>query len=151
VTWRWCFYINLPIGGAAMVAIFVFLHIGDQHDTGSKTVLQKVLSLDLLGTAMLVPSIVCLLLALQWGGTEHAWNSSVIIGLFVGFALMMIIFIVIQIWKGDKGTLPPRLFKNRDVVCAMLFAFFFGASFFPLVYYLCKWACGTRHTRKRIG
>ncbi|KAG7286180.1 hypothetical protein NEMBOFW57_008485 [Staphylotrichum longicolle] len=136
VTWRWCFYINLPIGGAAMVAIFVFLHIGDQRDNGGKTVLQRVLSLDLLGTAMLVPSIICLLLALQWGGTEHPWNSSVIIGLFVGFAAMMIIFIGIQIWKGDKGTLPPRLFKNRDVVCAMLFAFFFGAAFFPLVYYL---------------
>lgn len=140
VTWRWCFYINLPIGGAAMVAIFVFLHIGDQRDNSGKTVLQRVLSLDLLGTAMLVPSIICLLLALQWGGTEHPWNSSVIIGLFVGFAAMMIIFIGIQIWKGDKGTLPPRLFKNRDVVCAMLFAFFFGAAFFPLVYYLCKWA-----------
>lgn len=142
VTWRWCFYINLPIGGAAMLAIFLFLHIDRKHDNGGLTVVQRILSLDLLGTAMLVPAIVCLLLALQWGGTEHAWNSSVIIGLFVGFALMILIFIGIQIWKGDKGTLPPRLFKNRDVLCAMLFAFFFGAAFFPLVYYLCKlyWA-----------
>ncbi|KAK4149073.1 major facilitator superfamily domain-containing protein [Chaetomidium leptoderma] len=140
VTWRWCFYINLPIGGAAMLAIFLFLHIDDRKTKGGEgkgmTVVQRVLSLDLLGTAMLVPAVVCLLLALQWGGTEHAWNSSVIIGLFVGFALMMAVFVGIQIWKGDKGTLPPRLFKNRDVVCAMLFAFFFGAAFFPLVYYL---------------
>ncbi|KAL2132932.1 hypothetical protein VTI74DRAFT_3153 [Chaetomium olivicolor] len=136
VTWRWCFYINLPIGGAAMLAIFLFLHISQKHDNGGLTVVQRILSLDLPGTAMLVPSVVCLLLALQWGGTEHPWNSSVIIGLFVGFALMMGIFIGIQIWKGDKGTLPPRLFKNRDVVCAMMFAFFFGAAFFPLVYYL---------------
>ncbi|KAK4042392.1 major facilitator superfamily domain-containing protein [Parachaetomium inaequale] len=136
VTWRWCFYINLPIGGAAMLAIFLFLHIGQKRDDGGLTVVQRVLSLDLLGTAMLVPAIVCLLLALQWGGTEYAWNSSVIIGLFVGFAVMAIIFVGIQIWKGDKGTLPPRLFKSRDVVCAMLFAFFFGASFFPLIYYL---------------
>jgi MFS family permease len=139
VTWRWCFYINLPIGGAAMLAIFLFLHIGQERDDGGLTVVQRVLSLDLLGTAMLVPAIVCLLLALQWGGTEHAWNSSVIIGLFVGFAVMTIIFVGIQIWKGDKGTLPPRLFKSRDVVCAMLFAFFFGAAFFPLIYYLCKY------------
>ncbi|KAK4103222.1 hypothetical protein N658DRAFT_484819 [Parathielavia hyrcaniae] len=136
VTWRWCFYINLPIGGAAMFAIFLFLHIKTTGDKSGLTVVQRILSLDLLGTAMLVPSIVCLLLALQWGGTEYAWNSSVIIGLFVGFALMLIIFIGIQFWKGDKGTLPPRLFKDRDVVCAMLFAFFFGAAFFPLIYYL---------------
>ncbi|KAH6640590.1 major facilitator superfamily domain-containing protein [Chaetomium tenue] len=136
VTWRWCFYINLPIGGAAMLAIFLFLSIDQKRNEGGLTVVQRILSLDLLGTAMLVPSIVCLLLALQWGGTEYAWNSSVIIGLFVGFALMAIVFVGIQIWKGDKGTLPPRLFKSRDVVCAMLFAFFFGAAFFPLVYYL---------------
>ncbi|KAJ4293809.1 hypothetical protein N0V88_005320 [Collariella sp. IMI 366227] len=135
VTWRWCFYINLPIGGAAMLSIFLFLHVAQKKEEG-KTVVQRILSLDLLGTFFMVPSVVCLLLALQWGGTEHAWKSSVIIGLFVGFVLMMGIFIGIQIWKGDKGTLPPRLFKNRDVVCAMLFAFFFGASFFPLVYYL---------------
>ncbi len=138
VTWRWCFYINLPIGGAAMLAIFLFLHIKRTSDEDGRTVWQKVMSLDLLGASMLLPAIICLLLALQWGGTEHAWNSSVIIGLFVGFALMIIIFIGIQIWKGDQGTLPPRLFKSRDVVCAMLFAFFFGAAFFPLVYYLCK-------------
>jgi MFS family permease len=146
VTWRWCFYINLPIGGAAMVAIFFFLHINQKRDADRLSIVARILSLDLPGTAMIIPSIVCLLLALQWGGTEHAWNSSVIIGLFVGFAVMLIIFIGIQIWKGDKGTLPPRLFKNRDVVCAMLFAFFFGAAFFPLVYYLCKWSCVCNQT-----
>ena len=139
VSWRWCFYINLPVGGLAMVAIFFFLHIKAEREASDLSVVQRIMRLDLLGTSMMVPSIVCLLLALQWGGTKHAWNSSVIIGLFVGFALMMIIFIAIQIWKGDMGTLPPRLFKMRDVLCAMLFAFFFGASFFPLVYYLCKW------------
>ncbi|KAK3292697.1 major facilitator superfamily domain-containing protein [Chaetomium fimeti] len=136
LTWRWCFYINLPIGGAAMLAIFSFLHIEQKLNEEGLTVVQRILSLDLLGMSMLVPSIVCLLLALQWGGTEYAWNSSVIIGLFVGFAVMAIIFIGIQIWKGDKATLPPRLFKNRDVLCAMFFTFFFGAAFFPLVYYL---------------
>ncbi|KAL2266199.1 hypothetical protein VTJ83DRAFT_5551 [Remersonia thermophila] len=134
LTWRWCFYINLPIGGAAMVAIFLVLHIEQKRD--DLTVLQRVLRLDLPGTAMIIPAVVCLLLALQWGGTEHPWNSSVIIGLFVGFAIMLVVFVAIQIWKGDHGTLPPRLFKNRDVVCAMIFAFFFGAAFFPLVYYL---------------
>jgi hypothetical protein len=127
----------------------MFLHIqreGEGEGEGL-TVLQRVLSLDLLGTAVLVPAVVCLLLALQWGGTEHACNSSVVIGLFVGFAAMMGVFIGIQVWKGDKGTLPPRLFKNRDVLCAMLFAFFFGAAFFPLVYYLCKWFCITERER----
>lgn len=139
VTWRWCFYVNLPIGGAAMVAIFFFLHIDRVDNPDQETWYARVLKLDLLGTAMLIPAIICLLLALQWGGTEYAWNSSVVIGLFVGSVLMAAVFVGIQIWKGDKGTLPPRLFKSRDMLCAMLFALFFGASFFPLVYYLCEY------------
>ncbi|KAK0672086.1 major facilitator superfamily domain-containing protein [Cercophora samala] len=134
--WRWCFYINLPIGAFAMAAIWFFLRISRVDNPEGLTFLERILRLDLAGTAMLIPAIICLLLALQWGGTEYAWDSSVVIGLFVGFALMMGVFAGIQVWKGDGGTLPPRLFRNRDVVCAMLFAFFFGAGFFPLVYYL---------------
>ncbi|KAK3401612.1 major facilitator superfamily domain-containing protein [Sordaria brevicollis] len=136
VTWRWCFYVNLPIGGAAMVAIFFFLHIHREDNPEGLTVLQRVKKLDLVGTAVLIPAIIMLLLALQWGGAEYAWNNSRIIGLFVGAGVMGCMFVGIQKWKGDRGTIPPRLYKNRNVVCAMFFAFFFGAGFFSLVYYL---------------
>ncbi|KAH0433994.1 major facilitator superfamily transporter [Colletotrichum camelliae] len=135
-TWRWCFYINLPIGGIAMVFVFFLLHLSRKNNPEGKTLVQRLMQLDLIGTAIFIPAIVCLLLALQWGGAEYPWKSAKIIGLFVGFALMIIIFIGIQLWQGDKGTLPPYLFKNRNVVCAMLFACFFGAAFFPLIYYL---------------
>ncbi|EQB55479.1 major facilitator superfamily transporter [Colletotrichum gloeosporioides Cg-14] len=135
-TWRWCFYINLPIGGIAMVFVFFLLHLSRKNNPEGKTLVQRLMQLDLIGTAIFIPAIVCLLLALQWGGTEYPWESAKIIGLFVGFGLMIIIFIGIQLWQGDKGTLPPYLFKNRNVVCAMLFACFFGAAFFPLIYYL---------------
>ncbi|KAF9876215.1 major facilitator superfamily transporter [Colletotrichum karsti] len=135
-TWRWCFYINLPIGGIAMVFVFFLLHISRKNNPDGKTFVQRLMQLDIIGTAIFIPAIICLLLALQWGGAEYPWNSSKIIGLFVGFGLMIILFIGIQIWQGDKGTLPPYLFKNRNVVCAMLFACFFGAAFFPLIYYL---------------
>ncbi|KAK4232497.1 putative transporter [Podospora fimiseda] len=138
VTWRWCFYINLPIGGAAMVAVLFFLRIDKEkrREDEGLSVWQRVMKLDLLGTVFLVPAIVCLLLALQWGGTEYAWGDKTIIGLFVGFVVMSGIFAGIQVWKGDKGTLPPRLFKKKDIVCGLLFSFFFGAGFFPLVYYV---------------
>lgn len=118
-----------------MVAIFCLLHIKGQkkRDLGF---LDKMKQLDLLGTAILIPAVICLLLALQWGGTEYPWSNSRIIGLFVGFGAMILIFVGIQIWKGDEGTLPPRLFKNRNVLCAMLFSGFFGSAFFPLIYYL---------------
>ncbi|KAK1498575.1 major facilitator superfamily transporter [Colletotrichum tamarilloi] len=135
-TWRWCFYINLPIGGIAMAFIFFLLTISRKNNPSGESLMKRILQLDLIGTAIFLPAIVCLILALQWGGAEYPWNSSKIIGLFVGFALMIIVFIGIQLWQGDKGTLPPKLFKNRNVVCAMLFACFFGAAFFPLLYYL---------------
>ncbi|KAL7784968.1 major facilitator superfamily domain-containing protein [Trichoderma ceciliae] len=137
VSWRWCFYINLPIGGLAMLIVVLMLHVNrNSDDTLGMTVLERILEIDILGTAIFIPAIVCLLLALQWGGAEYAWRSSKIIGLFVGFGLMIALFIGIQFWKGDKGTLPPRMFKNRNVLFAMFFSLFFGAGFFPLVYYL---------------
>ncbi|KAL8418553.1 hypothetical protein RB594_001954 [Gaeumannomyces avenae] len=136
VTWRWCFWINLPIGGVAMVAIFLFLHINRVNNPDGLSLAQRLKGIDVVGLVMLVPAIVCFLLALQWGGSEFAWNSSQVIGLFVGAGAMALVFAGIQVWQGDNATLPPFLFKNRNVVMAMLFAFFFGAAFFPLIYYL---------------
>ncbi len=139
VTWRWCFYINLPIGGLAMLIVFFFVHVNrNTASSEGQTIKARIMQLDLSGTAIFIPAIICLLLALQWGGADYPWNSAKIIGLFVGFGLMIAIFIGIQFWQGDNGTLPPRLFKNRNVLFSMLFAFFFGAGFFPLIYYLCK-------------
>jgi hypothetical protein len=94
------------------------------------------MELDLIGASILVPAVVCLLLALQWGGTTYPWSNSRIIGLFVGFACLTTIFIYSQIRLGDKGTLPPRLFKNRNVSFALAFSCFFGSGFFTLIFYL---------------
>lgn len=139
VTWRWCFYINLPVGAVAMATIVLVLHLKAQDTPArARPFLSRVLELDLPGTAVFLPAIICLLLALQWGGTEYAWNSATVIGLFCGFAGLIAVFVGVQIWQGDNATLPPRFFKNRDLLLAMVFCFVFGAAFFPLVYYLCE-------------
>ncbi|KAG5983668.1 hypothetical protein E4U54_006217 [Claviceps lovelessii] len=72
VSWRWCFYINLPFGGVAIVAIFFFFKIPNRGPGAKLSLSQKILSLDIPGTLLLVPAIVCLLLALQWGGQLYA-------------------------------------------------------------------------------
>lgn len=121
-----------------MGLVALFLHVNrNSDDTLDLTFWQRIRSLDILGASMFIPGVICLLLALQWGGAEYTWSNSRIIGLFVGFGLLIIVFIGIQIWKGDKGTLPPFLFKNRNVFFAMMFSFAFGAGFFILIYYLC--------------
>jgi len=80
-------------------------------------------------------AVVCLTIALEWGGTQYAWKSSVIIGLFVGFGLMIIIFIGLQFYRGDKATLPPSILKQRSIASAALFMFLMGASMFVMIYY----------------
>ncbi|PMD22028.1 MFS toxin efflux pump [Hyaloscypha hepaticicola] len=136
ISWRWCFYINLPIGALSILVIVLFLHIQRENNPEGLTITQRILKLDLIGASILVPAVVCLLLALQWGGATYSWKSSKIIGLFVGFALLACIFIFSQLKLGDKGTLPPRLFRNRNVAFALAFAFVFGSGFFTLIFYL---------------
>jgi predicted MFS family arabinose efflux permease len=135
-TWRWCFYINLPVGAVALIVLQFSLRIKRDNNPERRTLVQRILQIDLIGAAILIPAIICLLLPLQWGGSTYPWKSGRIIGLFVGFAVLTIIFVLTQLKLGDKGTLPPRLFKDRNVVLAMAFAFFFGAGFFAIIYYL---------------
>jgi MFS family permease len=71
VTWRWCFWLNLPLGGVAMVLIFFLLQVPDRPGT-NKPLKQKLQQLNTLGLLALFPGIVCLCLALQWGGTTYA-------------------------------------------------------------------------------
>jgi MFS family permease len=70
VTWRWCFYINLPFGGVAMLIVLFFLKIPGR-DTANISTKAKLAQLDIYGTALIVPGTVCLILALQWGGTTY--------------------------------------------------------------------------------
>lgn len=70
VTWRWCFYLNLPVGGAAMLIIALLLKI-PQRDSEKLPLKNKLKQLDFPGSALFIPGIICLLLALQWGGQQY--------------------------------------------------------------------------------
>jgi MFS family permease len=71
VTWRWCFYINLPFGGVVMLFVFIFLHIPDRSNT-MDTLEQKLQKLNIEGLLALLPGVTCLCLALQWGGLTYS-------------------------------------------------------------------------------
>ena len=126
---------SLPIGAISIVVIIFVLHIPRESGKG-RTFFSRVQELDLLGASILVPAVICLLLALQWGGSTYPWRNSRIIGLFVGFGCLIIIFIFTQIRLGDRATLPPRILSQRTVIAAVCFCTMFGASFFLLVFYL---------------
>ena len=100
---------------------------------------ERVKEFDLPGTAAFIPAIICLLLALQWGGTKYPWGSGRIIALFVLFGVLIVVFAVIQFWKGDSATIPPKIMKNRSMAAAAWFSFTLGSFFLLLVYFLPIW------------
>ena len=102
--------------------------------------------LDLLGTVIFMPCIVCLLLALEWGGVTYAWNSWRIILCICLFAVLILIWVYIQYTKGDNATLPLRILKQRSVASSMLFMFGAAGGMFVIVYYVPIWFQSVKDT-----
>jgi MFS transporter, DHA2 family, glioxin efflux transporter len=136
VTWRWCFYINLPIGGTAAGAIFFFFHLPAVAAPPKTTLVKKLLHIDPVGIALAMGGITCFILALQYGGNSYPWSSSIVIGLLVGFGLLIIALVVWEIWLGDYSMMLPRLYKQRSLSSTAPFQFFFMGSYLVILYYL---------------
>jgi MFS family permease len=140
VTWRWCFYINLPIGAVSVIVTTFILHLPNQKlEAQAEGWVAKVKQLDPIGNLAFFPGIICLILALQWGGTEYAWKNARIIVLFILCGVLCLVFIGIQKWKGESATIPPRIIKQRSIAAAVWFGFFNGASMMVITYYLPIW------------
>lgn len=139
VSWRWCFYINLPIGAVTIVGIAIFFASPPRKSEESIGFQARFKQFDPWGTFVFIPCIVCLLLALQWGGSTYPWNNGRIIALFVIFGILAITFVGIQIWQQDNATVPPRIIKQRSIAAGAWFAACLGAGFFVLLYYIPIW------------
>lgn len=138
LTWRWCFYINLPLGGVTFLFVLCFFRT-PKAILKKNTLKEQLKELDLIGSLFFLPAIISLLLALQWGGTKYAWSSGRIIGLFVVFGVLGLAFIGVEIWAGDRATVPPRLIKNRNIWGSAWYALALGSAFFVLTFYLPIW------------
>lgn len=138
VTWRWCFYLNLPLGGVVVVVIFFLLDIADPANKPTSLV-EKLKHLNLSGVLVLVLGVVCLCLALQWGGTKYAWNARRIIALLVLAGLFLIAFALIQVAWPKTATLPPRIFIQRSIFSGFWVSCCQGGHIVMLIYYLPIW------------
>lgn len=142
VSWRWCFYINLPIGAVTIVGIAVFFkspvrqNEANMNSIGFKARLQQ---FDPIGTILFMPCVISLLLALQWGGSKYPWSNGRIIALFVIFAILAVAFGFVQVWKQETATVPPRILKQRSIAFSIWFVICLGGSFFVLIYYIPIW------------
>ncbi|KAJ0115293.1 hypothetical protein J7T55_012569 [Diaporthe amygdali] len=138
LTWRWCFYINLPIGGFTLL-FMVFFWNPPARKTEPAPVIDHIKRLDPLGTFFFIPCVVCLLLALQWGGSTYAWSNWRTILLFVLFGVLGLAFAAVQIIMPNTASIPPRIIKQRTVLFAVCFTFFIAGSMLMLVYYMPIW------------
>ncbi|KAL4778009.1 major facilitator superfamily domain-containing protein [Aspergillus varians] len=139
LTWRWCFYINLPLGIIPTLSIIFLIPSFAGSNNRHTGVLNQIKQMDVPGSLCLLPGVICLLLALQWGGTKYEWDNGRIIALFVLAGVFLIGFTVIQYFSGDRGTVPPRVFGNRNVWGATLFGSGVTAGFFLMLYYIPIW------------
>ncbi|GAB3678940.1 hypothetical protein GCM10027589_49220 [Actinocorallia lasiicapitis] len=120
LTWRWIFYINLPIGAAALLVAVFGLHL---HKPGGKP------KIDYLGAITIAAAVTCVTLFTSWGGTEYAWSSPTIIGLaFAGFALFGV-FAYVET-KAAEPIIPLGLFRSRTFSTSSVVSFFTGFAMF---------------------
>ncbi|KAI0020357.1 putative MFS multidrug transporter [Xylariomycetidae sp. FL0641] len=141
-TWRWCFYINLPVGAVAAVVLF-FTHAPEPivKPPFSWALVRRVIpQLDLVGFALLAPAVIMLLLALQYGSSEYPWDSSIVIGLFVGALVTAVVFSLWEWRRGDNALIPFSMVRNRVVwtstvqFSALMTAVFGGSQYFPIYF-----------------
>lgn len=136
VSWRWCFYINLPIGGLSGAIIFLFFSMPSAAKPLQAPLKEKLLQMDPVGIALVMGAIISYILALQYGGQTKAWNSSTVIGLLVGFILIAITFAVWEYFQKERAMVVPRLLMSRLVGLQAMFSFFFAGAYLAIIYYL---------------
>lgn len=137
VSWRWCFYINLPIGAIVVAIILLILKTPPSKNT--ETITQRLWKLDPLGTIVFLPGIVCILLALQWGGTTYAWSNARIIALFILGGVLLVLFLLIQ-WRGGvNATIPFHIISQRSVASGAFFSALIPGSMMVIIYFLPIW------------
>lgn len=110
------------------MVVLVFLKL-KPASTEMGPLTEKLKSLDAIGFTLFAGSVTMLLLALQWGGTTYAWKSSVVIGLFIGFGIVMSVFAVWQTYLQDDALIPPKISTNRNVALIFLSALLANGPF----------------------
>ncbi|TXS29531.1 MFS transporter [Streptomyces sp. ms191] len=126
LSWRWVFYINLPIGIVALFVIAAVLHIparGTRH------------TIDYLGTFLIASVATCLVLVASLGGTTWAWDSAQIIGLAVLGAVLLVAFVRVE-QRAAEPVLPLKLFRIRTFTLVSVISFVVGFAMFGAMTFL---------------
>ena len=127
LSWRWNFWINLPISGATFLLLFIFL---DVHNPKTP-VLDGLKAIDWFGSLSIIALVLMLLLGLEFGGATVPWNSPRVICLIVFSALMSIAFIYSEKRLARYPLMPLKLFANRSNAASLLVTLWHSMVYFP--------------------
>jgi EmrB/QacA subfamily drug resistance transporter len=126
LSWRWVFYINLPIGMLALTATWLFLRL-PKHRTEHKV--------DYLGSALMVAGVSAILLVTSWGGVSYAWTSPTIIGL-TALGILLLGGFIVQETRAPEPLLPLRLLRQRTFALASSIGFIVGLAMFAAISFM---------------
>ncbi|MEU5516347.1 MDR family MFS transporter [Streptomyces griseoaurantiacus] len=124
--WRWSFYINLPLGAVALIAISVVLHLPKKR---AQT------RIDYLGAGLLTLGITSIVLVTTWGGTEYAWGSARIMEL-IGIGVAALVGFLFWQTKAAEPIMPLHIFRNRNFSLMSIIGFITGFVMFGAVLFL---------------
>jgi EmrB/QacA subfamily drug resistance transporter len=124
--WRWIFYINLPVGFAALVITSVVLRM---------PVTRREHRIDYLGAATIVAAVSCLLLYLDWRGSKFGWTEPVALVLLAAFLVLAALFVLIEL-RSPEPIIPMRLFRNPVFSIGNIYGFLSGVAMFGAIIFL---------------
>lgn len=132
VTWRWCFYINLPLDGAALIIIFFFLDL----KTPRTPLWEGLKAIDWIGALLVIGGVLMFLFGLEYGGVTYPWDSATVLCLIIIGVFTMGLFIINE-WKFAKSpVMPLRIFQNRSNIAVLGVCAIHGMVFISASYYL---------------
>ncbi|KAI1171778.1 multidrug resistance protein fnx1 [Nemania sp. FL0916] len=132
VTWRWCFWINLPISGLGFAILFFVLKLHNPRTP----VREGLAAIDWLGSLLIIGATLQLLFGLEFGGVAYPWKSVTVIALIVFSIITFGVAIVVEKYYAEYPVIPLRLFKSRRNVAAFIICFVHGDVFISGSYYL---------------
>ncbi len=153
VSWRWCFWINVPVGVTSLVVLILCVpNNPPTQNQSDKPLLQRLKSYDPVGSMLLIPGLTLLLLALQWGNNGSNWDSARVLATLITSIVLILAFLVWQIWAGDNGTLPPRIMRKRSVAAGSLVSLGFGSVLIVVTFFIPIWYQAIKgHSAIRAG
>ncbi|KAF2016944.1 MFS general substrate transporter [Aaosphaeria arxii CBS 175.79] len=136
VSWRWCFYINLPCGAVAAIVVFFAFQAPKAASTTPATRKEKLLQMDLIGVFLICTNMICFTIALRWAGGEKPWNNPEVIGVIVAALVLLIMFGVDQWFQGERALMISSHLNNRVLLVGTVFEFFIAGCFNLALFYL---------------